>query len=114
MGNCCGGGSSMAREGEEWGSVGQKLVGAEEKEGLHGDRSSPPRATVGREVRIRISKKQLADLLEGVNGRGLRGGGKTMSAEQILERLLEKSDHHFEIHRHRSWRPVLLSIPEVE
>ena len=57
-----------------------------------------------REVKIKITKKELEEL---VNMQGL-------SMEQVLARLAEAADDSkYELERQRSWRPALQSIPEV-
>ncbi|GMH05313.1 hypothetical protein Nepgr_007153 [Nepenthes gracilis] len=109
MGNCCGRGSSMVFAGEDWGSISDnKSTAAEENEGLLvRDPLSPVPAATG--LRIKISKKQLEELLKGVDG----AGGRKMSVEKVLGMLIQKSDH-FEIRRRRLWRPALQTIPEVD
>ncbi|GAB4826598.1 hypothetical protein Ancab_033493 [Ancistrocladus abbreviatus] len=116
MGNCCG--SSMVWAGEDWGSVAPKSTDyAEENQGLLGERS--PMVGFSKEVKIRISRQRLEELLkrlddgDGVSsGVGVRGG-KRVLAQQVLARLIQNSEH-FEIHHQRTWRPALQSIPEVE
>ncbi|CAL1397793.1 unnamed protein product [Linum trigynum] len=73
------------------------------------DRLLPP-AAAGREVKIKVSRRELEELMSRVEMQGL-------SSEQILARLIssagaaglfaDEDDHH------RHWRPVLQSIPEV-
>ncbi|KMT19534.1 hypothetical protein BVRB_1g011570 [Beta vulgaris subsp. vulgaris] len=58
------------------------------------------------QVRIRISKKELEELLKCGNKM------KKMKPHQVLQDLIDKSDN-FEIHNQRSWLPALQSIPEV-
>lgn len=86
-----------------------------EREGLLVDcgqsSSSSTLGTPGNQVRIRISKKELEEVLRRVDGSsGTRL--KKMKAHQVLQKLIDKSDH-FEIHHQRSWTPALQSIPEV-
>ncbi|KAF2304968.1 hypothetical protein GH714_000779 [Hevea brasiliensis] len=64
-----------------------------------------------REVKIKITKRELEELMERAEMRGL-------SMEQVLARLINSGDN-FEImeiedhhHHHRSWKPALQSIPE--
>ncbi|KAK1368356.1 hypothetical protein POM88_034448 [Heracleum sosnowskyi] len=69
-----------------------------------------------REVKIKITKEKLEELLGKADVHG-------MSADQVLARLLSASaDHHYydhdldldsDSHHHRSWRPALQTIPEV-
>ena len=71
------------------------------------------------QVRIRISKKQLEELLSKVEGSGAQK--KKMKVDQaLLQRLIEESydlefHHHHDNHDHhqRHWKPALQSIPEV-
>ncbi|GAB4830871.1 hypothetical protein Ancab_004898 [Ancistrocladus abbreviatus] len=114
MGNCCGrDGSSMVLKGKDWGPAAAMTTNhAEERQGLLGERSQ----VVGRskELRIKISRKQLEELLRRDDGVGVGGGrGKGVPVEEVLARLIEKSQH-FEIHSQQTWRPALDSIPEVE
>ena len=57
------------------------------------------------EIKIKITKKQLEELLGKVDVKGLR-------AEQVLTHLVSHSDR-FLAHQ-RAWRPNLQSIPEVD
>ncbi|KAL6999298.1 hypothetical protein U1Q18_000460 [Sarracenia purpurea var. burkii] len=59
----------------------------------------------GTEVKIRITKKQLEELLGTTDVRGL-------SVHQVLELLMSAGDR-YETDHQRSWRPALQSIPEV-
>ncbi|GAB2298869.1 hypothetical protein Dimus_032947 [Dionaea muscipula] len=121
MGNCCG--SSAVWAGEDWGSVVRHNrpidLQEEEDEGLLG-LGEPSPAAGGKEVRIRISRKQLEEVLKRANydaGAGTGGGGQNqknmLMADEVLDRLMESSEC-FEVHRHGSWRPALQSIPEVD
>lgn len=56
------------------------------------------------EVKIKITKKQLEELLGRVDL-------KQMSVQQVLAKLISFGDR-YEAHQ-RSWRPALQSIPEV-
>lgn len=56
------------------------------------------------EVKIKITKKQLEELLGKMDV-------KELSVQQVLAQLINVS-HSYETH-HRSWRPALQSIPEV-
>ncbi|CAI0379803.1 unnamed protein product [Linum tenue] len=76
-------------EGEE------NLLLGQEKQKVQGEAT---------EVKIKISKKQLTELLGNVDLKGL-------SVQQVLARLVAVSDE-FEAHDQRSWRPNLQSIPE--
>ncbi|XWS18207.1 hypothetical protein CRYUN_Cryun32bG0023300 [Craigia yunnanensis] len=58
-----------------------------------------------REVKITISKKELEKLVQKVDMQGL-------TLEQVLARMVKDEDI-CEVEHHRSWKPVLQSIPEV-
>ncbi|GLT73322.1 hypothetical protein SLA2020_451900 [Shorea laevis] len=119
MGNCIRHESSMQWGGEDWGSpakeelfAGDNDMGdrAEEK-GLLGDRNdgesgfcSSTKAAKTTEVKIKITRKQLEELLGRVDI-------KDLSVHQVLAQLMSVSDR-YEAHQ-RSWRPALQSIPEV-
>lgn len=71
--------------------------------------SSPPSttatpATKTTEVKIKITKKQLEELLGKVEVQGL-------SVHQLLDQLMSASDRF--VAQQRSWRPALQSIPEI-
>ncbi|KAH7843488.1 hypothetical protein Vadar_017178 [Vaccinium darrowii] len=66
--------------------------------------SSAASAEKTTEVKIKITKKQLEELLGKVEVQGL-------SVHQLLDQLMNASDR-FEAHK-RSWRPALQSIPEI-
>ncbi|KAI8557598.1 hypothetical protein RHMOL_Rhmol04G0022200 [Rhododendron molle] len=71
--------------------------------------SSPPSApatpaTKATEVKIKITKKQLEELLGKVEVQGL-------SVHQLLDQLMSASDRF--VAQQRSWRPALQSIPEI-
>ncbi|KAF9589023.1 hypothetical protein IFM89_018262 [Coptis chinensis] len=117
MGNCLRHESSDIWCGEDWGSpLPQKLAtkngmynksrrnnSTAEEESLLGDdhKRNVPCTT---EVKIKITKKELEELLGKVDVQGL-------SVEQVLSHLINASD---EYHTHqKSWRPALQSIPEV-
>ncbi|XP_021719503.1 uncharacterized protein LOC110687199 [Chenopodium quinoa] len=115
MGNhCCAihGSSTVAVWTEDdWGSNTSESM--EKKELLGGCKeSSSTVGTTGNQVRIRISKKELEELLKRVEDNKSGTQFKKMKANQVLQNLIDKSDH-FEIHNQRSWMPALQSIPEV-
>ncbi|XP_022777410.1 uncharacterized protein LOC111318808 [Durio zibethinus] len=58
-----------------------------------------------REVKITISKKELEELAQKVDMQGL-------TLEQVLTRMVKGGDV-YEAEQHRSWKPVLQTIPEV-
>lgn len=136
MGNCCRPASSMEWGGEDWGSLKSKNTirktsvfdesgqGNVEKEKLLGALRASSDAN-GR-VKIRISKKELAELLGGNIGIEKQQQqymkeqqvGRMICAEQVLLRLIKAREHaiaakqHHDSH-HTHWRPVLQTIPEV-
>ncbi|GKV42651.1 hypothetical protein SLEP1_g50026 [Rubroshorea leprosula] len=113
MGNCIRHESPMQWAGDDWGSPGGDpffssesplqnkgcAIGTEEK-----IRSSSSSSTV-KEVKIKITKKQLQEILSRVDL-------KELSVQQVLAQLVNVGDDKYESHR-RSWRPALQSIPEV-
>ncbi|TXG67801.1 hypothetical protein EZV62_009076 [Acer yangbiense] len=66
--------------------------------------SSSTKTTRTTEVKIKITKKQLEELLG-------RAELKQLSVQQVLAQLMNVSDR-YETNQ-RSWRPALQSIPEV-
>ncbi|KAL2473035.1 Uncharacterized protein Fot_48771 [Forsythia ovata] len=110
MGNCIRKESSMQWGGEDWGSFDSKNQLSNDKTHTNLYRNSMniieekrPCAETGTEVKIKISKKQLEELLSRENSQGL-------SVQQILTQLMNVSDE-FETHQ-LSWKPALQSIPE--
>ncbi|CAI9773436.1 unnamed protein product [Fraxinus pennsylvanica] len=103
MGNCFRKESSMQWGGEDWGSFDSKTHTNLYSNSMDIAEAKSPSAETGREVKIKISKKQLEELLSRENSQGL-------SVQQILTQLMNVSDG-FETHQ-RSWKPALQSIPE--
>ncbi|KAI3703833.1 hypothetical protein L1987_74028 [Smallanthus sonchifolius] len=112
MGNCMKKQPAAKSDGGGWGSpatspkkkdiFGNHRDGSPPKgEKYSGDRFSEKTAT--REVKIKISKKKLEELLGKTEVQGL-------TVEQMLAQLMSVSER-FESHQ-RSWRPALRSIPE--
>lgn len=113
MGNyCCvihGSSAVVAWADDDWGPNTPEPM---EREGLLdgcGESSSTVRTTAN-QVRIRISKRELEEVLRRVDRSGTQM--KKLKGNKILQKLIDKSDH-FEIHHQRSWTPALQSIPEV-
>ncbi|KAJ8442309.1 hypothetical protein Cgig2_011232 [Carnegiea gigantea] len=112
MGNCCGIHGSTTSLGNQ--TMPRRLAEMEGSVVSGGGQLSG-----GGQVRIRISKQQLHELLRRVEldqhhlhyGRD-RDGRKRMRAEEVLQRLIDKS-HHVEVHHQGPWRPSLESIKEV-
>lgn len=108
--------------GEDWGSpladhrkgeMTQRGMEIEEEKGLMKvDQNGFLGTTSGKftsstEVKVKITKKQLEELLGKVDV-------KDMSVHQVLAQLISVSDRcHTTSFHHRSWRPALQSIPEV-
>ncbi|TYH74880.1 hypothetical protein ES332_D05G434100v1 [Gossypium tomentosum] len=118
MGNCLRHQSSTQWAGDDWGTTvadygeddGFSDIKTKEK-GIVGDHhqkdgfittSSSP--TV-HEVKVKITKKQLEELLGRVDV-------KELSVQQVLAQLINVSNQFDETNQ-RSWRPALQSIPEV-
>ncbi|CAJ1941322.1 unnamed protein product [Sphenostylis stenocarpa] len=125
MGNCCKPASSVDWDGEDWSDLTSKKtcsskvfdrahanghglsLGEVQKEKLMEARRVSPDANG--KVKIRISKKELAELLEKQQQVNNKKIGRA-SAEQVLLRLIKARNHDG---RHILWRPVLESIPEI-
>ncbi|GAB4849663.1 hypothetical protein Ancab_004458 [Ancistrocladus abbreviatus] len=111
MGNCIGHESQMQWGGEDWGSVlasEREEMKEEEEEGLLADNKlglPKSSATTVAEVKVRITKKQLGELLGKTGVQGL-------PVQQVLAHLMHVSAQ-FEVNHIRTWRPGLQSIPEV-
>ncbi|KAJ4726070.1 DUF4228 domain protein [Melia azedarach] len=116
MGNCLRRESSVQWAGDDWDSVASdhrsERAMKMEEEGLLGDgklgfitSSSSVTAAATTEIKIKITKKQLEELLGKVDV-------KELSVQQVLVQLMNVGDRHRETHQ-RSWRPALQSIPEV-
>ncbi|KDP39125.1 hypothetical protein JCGZ_00882 [Jatropha curcas] len=115
MGNCLRRESSMQWGGEDWGSpVPEKLLksnkrqekglNVEEAEELLENQNKGLKSS-STEVKIKISKKQLQELLGRIDT-------KELSLEQVLGQLMKDvSSDPYDTHQ-RSWRPNLQSIPE--
>ncbi|KAA8523682.1 hypothetical protein F0562_010105 [Nyssa sinensis] len=101
----------MQWAGEDWGipptekifsgdTIGDKAMKLDEKT-LLGDLKGgfPPPPPSATEVKIKISKKQLEELLSRMDVQGL-------SVQQVLAQLINGETHQ------RAWRPALQSIPE--
>ncbi|KAI3686227.1 hypothetical protein L1987_79901 [Smallanthus sonchifolius] len=108
MGNCVRKDSGKQRAGDYWDSPAEKSLLSGEphreigKRGVARDEDSGKRPT--KEVKIKITKKQLEELLGMKEMQGL-------TLEQVLTRLINGGDGVFQSSQ-RSWRPALQSIPE--
>ncbi|OWM86345.1 uncharacterized protein LOC116207121 [Punica granatum] len=124
MGNCCRrGSSSMVWAGDEWES---SMASEKEDEQpafdkqrilshLKASSSSSSRSFSGlsgggststTEVKIKITKKELEELLG-------KADVQNLSSEQVFSRLINASNGRYTVHQHDHWRPGLTSIPEV-
>ncbi|KAL2339177.1 hypothetical protein Fmac_013623 [Flemingia macrophylla] len=122
MGNCCKPASSMEWGGDDWSfltshnkSCGKVFdeahalnLGKVRKEKLAGELKTSS-SNINGKVTIKISKKDLTQLLENQQQLNKRQVG-AVSAEQVLLRLIKARNHHA---HQRLWRPMLESIPEV-
>ncbi|XP_050217299.1 uncharacterized protein LOC126668127 [Mercurialis annua] len=110
MGNCIHRESSTQWGGDDWGSspappsdnIEGQLLGD-----LNRDFTKSPSAatkTSNKEIKIKITKKQLEELLGRIDT-------EELSIEQVLGQLISVSNQSFNAHQ-RSWRPNLQSIPE--
>ncbi|KAL7242991.1 hypothetical protein ACSBR1_015407 [Camellia fascicularis] len=101
MGNCVGCKSCVVcagDDGDEWESMAaSKRPNADKQNTAFSSSGST------REVKIKITKKQLEELLGRVEVHD-------MPVDQVLSSLINVS----EIQHQRSWKPTLQSIPEVE
>ncbi|CAJ1941324.1 unnamed protein product [Sphenostylis stenocarpa] len=120
MGNCCEPASSMEWDGEDWSDLTSKntssskvfdqtrchglSLGKVQKEKLMGVLGASPDAKG--KVKIMISKKELAQLLEKQQQVSKKQVGRA-SAEQVLLRLIKARDHDS---RHELWRPAASSM----
>ncbi|AES70330.1 hypothetical protein MtrunA17_Chr3g0098821 [Medicago truncatula] len=99
MGNCLKNQSSTkyATDDDDW------YFQASEGDCTSKSNGAPTKMTT--EVKIKITKKQLEELLSKVDMRELR-------VEQVLAQLMNHSNGYQSLQR--SWRPALQSIPEVD
>ncbi|CAI0407198.1 unnamed protein product [Linum tenue] len=127
MGNCCRKSLSSTAvwadddDSDDWEALGNhhRIVLFDADRGEDKNRLLPARSSSssssGREVKIKVSRRELEELMSRVEMQGL-------SSEQVLARLIISSagaaaaglfsDPADEDH-HRHWKPVLQSIPEV-
>ncbi|XP_015885742.3 uncharacterized protein LOC107421095 isoform X1 [Ziziphus jujuba] len=133
MGNCLRSESAMVWAGEDWGSLKSKshqhhqntmhyggVDDMEKQRLLHEIRASSSSSSsssslsndcgTSRELKIKISKKELDQLI------GRTGGMQGLTVEQFLSQLVINNgggDHRpCWLDHQRSWRPALQSIPE--
>lgn len=106
MGNC----AASRHAGESWADDGEWADDASSssstEEGHH--RHHAPEEHMS-EVTIRITKRQLHELMEkeGANGRGIK-------SQELLAGIMYSGEvHHHDLHREAHWKPALRSIPEA-
>ncbi|WVZ68537.1 hypothetical protein U9M48_017467 [Paspalum notatum var. saurae] len=114
MGNC----TASQRAVESWADDGEweEEASSEEEGHHHHHHGEKMEEEHGSEVTIRITKRQLHELMEkNGTGHGLPGHGSRRSAEQLLADIMNSGEvhqhHHKEEHWH--WKPALQSIPEA-
>ncbi|KAG8078189.1 hypothetical protein GUJ93_ZPchr0007g3517 [Zizania palustris] len=102
MGNC----GASQRGVESWTDDGEW-----EEEEEHRERKEH----VVEAVTIRITKRQLHELMEGKAGRDSRGKSRrSKSTHQLLADIMNSGEvHHHVDHREAHWKPALQSIPEA-
>ncbi|KAK9025872.1 hypothetical protein V6N11_038726 [Hibiscus sabdariffa] len=109
MGNCLRRQSPTQWGGEDWGTLtaaNDDGDGIEEKGLLENhERIGSTTSSATREVKLKITRKQLVELLGRVDV-------KELSVQQVLAQLINVSDH-IDHADQRSWRPALQSIPEL-
>ncbi|GFZ12521.1 hypothetical protein Acr_23g0009060 [Actinidia rufa] len=107
MGNCIRKEPPMQWAGEDWGSPApaEPFFSGEPTKTEESRLLDEPKVGPATEVKIKITKKQLEELLGRVEMQG-------MSVHQLLAQLMSASDPFEAHHSHRSWRPQLQSIPE--
>ncbi|KAG5246746.1 hypothetical protein OIU76_028991 [Salix suchowensis] len=122
MGNCCKSAAAAAVwAGDDWSSVAHHkhrhatmFDGADDHEEHGADMERQRLLGTGslssgstREVKIRVTKRELEEIMARVNLQGF-------SMEQVLARLVNSADLNFEMDlNHKHWKPALQSIPEV-
>lgn len=119
MGNC----TASQRAAESWADDGEcweEEASSEEGDHHHGHHDHPERREEhGSEVTIRITKRQLHELMEkrgSGHGHGLQlpGLGSRRSTEQLLADIMNSGEvHHHHREEHWHWKPALQSIPEA-
>ncbi|KAM7498879.1 hypothetical protein LguiA_023293 [Lonicera macranthoides] len=106
MGNCIKKESPTEWAGEDWGSPVPEPLSfidqhkAAEEKGVNGGGGGVT------EVKVKITKKQLEELLGKRDVQGL-------TVQQVLAQLIKVSGDDFQSNQ-RPWRPALQSIPEVD
>ncbi|KAK4344010.1 hypothetical protein RND71_037104 [Anisodus tanguticus] len=89
--------------GEDWGFPSPVPETEEDFCHLKGSNHSSSMSILATEVKVKITKKQLSELMGKADVQGL-------SVHQLLTQMMNVSER-FELHHH-SWRPALQSIPE--
>ncbi|KAL2944590.1 Leucine aminopeptidase [Bienertia sinuspersici] len=106
MGNCLRHDSKVHWAGEDWTpALMTDVEKSEIKKEEERHKKDEPKI---REVKVKITKKQLEELLGNMSNIQEQG----LSPEQVIGKLVKVSVH-YETHIHKSWKPRLQSIPEV-
>jgi hypothetical protein len=117
MGNC----TASQRAVESWADDGEwEEEASSSEEGNHHHRHHDDHDHHGSEVTIRITKRQLHELME-KRGGGDHGGlqlpllgmGSRRSTEQLLADIMNSGEVHHHREEHWHWKPALQSIPEA-
>lgn len=111
MGNCLRHDSKVHWGGEDWTPA---LMTDNEKSAMNKEDEKKDEYSASskvREVKVKITKKQLEELLGKMNMNNVQQQQQGFSAEQVLGQLVKVSVYS-ETHN-RSWTPRLKSIPEV-
>jgi uncharacterized protein YyaL (SSP411 family) len=115
MGNC--GASQHAVESwaddGEWEEEADELYRRDHHHHGHGEKHEVQHAT--EEVTIRITRRQLQELIEKKNqAHGGLVGRTRRSTEQLLADVMNSGEVHHHEEEHWHWKPALQSIPEAD
>lgn len=107
MGNCIGLQEPVTwvDDDDDWGFTESKLPAKLQKQEEAATRNTKKKVEGSTEITIRLSKKQLEDLLRQVDAQG-------MPLLQVLSGLIGEPGRLEEV-QERHWRPKLRTIPEV-
>ncbi|OEL26457.1 hypothetical protein BAE44_0012525 [Dichanthelium oligosanthes] len=109
--------TSGMRVAESWADDGEWEEEASSEEGDHHHHYHERGEEHASEVTIRITKRQLHELMEksGTGGHGLQmpGLGSRRSTEQLLADIMNSGEVHHHRVEHWHWKPALQSIPEA-
>ncbi|CAN8268951.1 unnamed protein product [Cochlearia groenlandica] len=115
MGNCIRHESEMHWAGEDWDQEDDHYTIEEEDKKVIVKRDVIKSSNHHHEIKIRLTKKQLHDLLTKVNDHDLKGFHHQQQQQQQQALSCPNLVNYYELETGeiRSWRPVLKSIPEV-